>query len=50
MRYRNLTIGSGPGSDVQLRTVGQCTNISSNHAVIFYDDVRLYSYFFRALY
>lgn len=41
MRYRNLKIGSGPGNDVQLNQIGRCANVSENHAVIFYDDVRL---------
>lgn len=40
MRYRNLKIGSGPGNDVQLNQIGRCANVSDNHAVIFYDDVR----------
>lgn len=43
MRYRNLTIGSGPGSDVSLNTREQCANVSSKHAVIFYDDVSVFT-------
>lgn len=39
MRYRKLTIGSGPGSDVCLTTYGQCALVSPKHAVIFYDEV-----------
>lgn len=41
MRYRNLTIGTGPGSDVQLSNIGYCANVSDKHAIIFYDEVNL---------
>ncbi|KAG4078348.1 hypothetical protein HA402_013058 [Bradysia odoriphaga] len=39
MRYRSLTIGTSPGSQVQLRKVSQCPYVSNKHATIFYDDV-----------
>lgn len=41
MRYRSLTIGTAPGSHVQLRKVSHCPYISNKHATIFYDDVSL---------
>lgn len=40
MRYRNLTIGSGPGCDLQMRNVRKCARLSSHHATIFYDEVK----------
>jgi len=39
MRYRSLTIGTSPGSHVQLRRISQCPYVSNKHATIFYDDV-----------
>lgn len=42
MRYRSLTIGTGPGNDVVLGLYGQCGRLSNKHAVIFYDDVTRY--------
>lgn len=39
MRYRSLTIGSGPGCDLQMKNVRKCARLSSNHAKIFYDEV-----------
>lgn len=38
MRYRKLTIGTGPGNDLQLINNSHCTHISNKHAVIFFDD------------
>lgn len=38
MRFRTLTIGAGPGNDLQLITNSHCTHISNKHAVIFFDD------------
>uniref|UniRef100_A0A1B0DF75 PHD finger protein 12 n=1 Tax=Phlebotomus papatasi TaxID=29031 RepID=A0A1B0DF75_PHLPP len=38
MRYRKLTIGSGPGSDLLLDNFGRCRQTSRKHAVIFFDD------------
>lgn len=38
MRYRQLTVGAGPGNDVPLRA-DVCSRVSGKHAVIFYDDV-----------
>lgn len=38
MRYRQLTVGAGPGNDVPLRR-DACARVSGKHAVIFYDDV-----------
>lgn len=45
MRYRSLTIGTEPGSHVQLRKISQCPYISNKHATIFYDDVGFVSLF-----
>lgn len=42
MRYRSLTIGTGPGNDVILGLYGKCGRISTKHAVIFYDEVTRY--------
>ncbi|KAJ6635399.1 PHD finger protein 12 [Pseudolycoriella hygida] len=39
MDRRSLTIGTSPGSNVQLRKISQCPFISNKHATIFYDDV-----------
>lgn len=39
IRYRSLTIGTGPGNDVVLGLYGHCSRTSTKHAVIFYDDV-----------
>lgn len=39
MRYRSFKIGSGPGSDLNLNYFGNCAFVSSNHAIIFYDEV-----------
>uniref|UniRef100_A0A6M2DQJ2 PHD finger protein 12 n=1 Tax=Xenopsylla cheopis TaxID=163159 RepID=A0A6M2DQJ2_XENCH len=39
MRYHTLTIGSGPGNDVELSLFGHCNHISPKHAIIFYDEV-----------
>lgn len=38
MRYRQLTVGAGPGNDVPLRA-DVCARVSGKHAVIFFDDV-----------
>lgn len=38
MRYRQLSIGVGPGNDVPLRG-DVCARVSAKHAVIFYDEV-----------
>lgn len=40
MRYRSLTIGSGPGCDLQMKNVCKCARLSSHHATIFYDEVK----------
>ncbi|XP_065095077.1 uncharacterized protein LOC135716699 [Ochlerotatus camptorhynchus] len=39
MRYRSLSIGSGPGNDLQLSKFGSCRFVSDKHATIFYDEV-----------
>lgn len=39
MRYRSLKIGTGPGNDLHLATIGHCTQVSDNHAIIFFDEV-----------
>lgn len=47
MRYRNLSIGSGPGNDVPLNTGGDhhCAFVSGKHATIFYDDVSKHDFY-----
>lgn len=45
MRYRNLSIGSGPGNDVPLFNTNEnshCSFVSDKHATIFYDDVGIW--------
>jgi hypothetical protein len=44
MRYRNLTIGAGPGADVHLNSFGHCRFVSKKHAIIFYDEVRHFQF------
>ncbi|XP_055642421.1 PHD finger protein 12 [Toxorhynchites rutilus septentrionalis] len=39
MRYRSVSIGNGPGSDVHLASFGKCKSVSDKHATIFYDEV-----------
>lgn len=39
MKYRSFKIGSGPGSDLNLKYFGNCAFVSNNHAIIFYDEV-----------
>lgn len=39
MRYRSLTIGTGPGCDLQMKCVRKCARLSPHHATIFYDEV-----------
>lgn len=39
MRYRSLTIGTGPGCDLQMKCVRKCARLSAHHATIFYDEV-----------
>lgn len=39
MRYRALKIGTGPGNDLNLATVGHCAQVSDSHAIIFFDEV-----------
>ena len=39
MYYRTLNIGTDPSSDLCLTEYGTCSNVSSQHASIFYDEV-----------
>lgn len=39
MRYRSLSIGTGPGCDLQMKTQRKCARLSTRHATIFYDEV-----------
>lgn len=42
MRYRSISIGTGIGNDLNLLLFGKCCHTSMKHAVIFYDEVRVY--------
>lgn len=39
MRYRNVTIGTGNGCDLQFKNLRKCARLSARHANIFYDEV-----------
>lgn len=39
MYYRTMNIGTDPSSDLCLSEYGSCSNITSQHASIFYDEV-----------
>lgn len=45
MRYRSLVIGSGHGCDLQMKNIRKCARLSSHHATVFYDEVKIYQYF-----
>lgn len=40
MRYRNLSIGTDHGCQLQLKPTRRCARLSSHHASIFFDEVR----------
>lgn len=40
MRYRSITIGTGPGCDIQFNSSRKCSRLSPRHATIFYDEVQ----------
>lgn len=39
MRYRSITVGSGPGCDFQFASARKCARLSQQHATIFFDEV-----------
>lgn len=39
MTYKTMIIGNGPNCDLILSSYGNCSFISSKHAVIFFDEV-----------
>lgn len=41
MSYKTFTVGTGPNCDLSLTRYGNCSFISSKHAIIFFDEVRI---------
>lgn len=48
MSYKTFTIGTGPNCDLSLSRYGNCSFISSKHAIIFFDEVKnmYYKFYF----